>query len=146
MVGADVIRIAPMYRIASTLLALAGLTCATAAGAQSVTDVVVMRRAIAPPNPTVRPTPTPTPTPVKCAALASSKFVSPVTATLGSATSVSQAQGMCDAARVSRGVGSCAWVGYNGYSDYQKVYWSSNVTTTYFNSSGASQIYAASCS
>lgn len=52
-----------MNRIALTLVALSGAFSAAPALAQSVTDVVVMRRSVAVPNP--RPKATPTPTPIK---------------------------------------------------------------------------------
>lgn len=47
---------------------------------------------------------------------------------LGTTKDRTQAVSMCNAARVSRGPGSCTWVEVQGYSDSDRVSWSSATT------------------
>ena len=47
---------------------------------------------------------------------------------LGTTKDRTQAVGMCNSARVSRGPGSCTWVEVQGYSDSDRVSWSSATT------------------
>ena len=80
----------------------------------------------------------------KCPSLVKG-YISPDPVTvIGSATSVAGAQSICDAARPSKGAGSCTWIAQPGYSDSNQVKWSpnSNVTLWTYNSN---VFWAASC-
>lgn len=106
-----------------TTLALALVATASTVPvlAQSVTDLVVMRRAIALPRP--RPTPTPTPTPTFAPNTASCDTSKPIKQTRDYTTLISQTTGMktvaaavawCETQKVTKQYSACFYDGTNG--------------------------------
>jgi hypothetical protein len=92
-----------------TIALAAALGCATSAAAQSVTDVVVMRRVMAAPQPRATPTPSPS---VTCATPVQKRYAPASNSTHylpGAANTLAQAVALCVAKGATAGPGVCQW-------------------------------------